>query len=107
MAHAATILVATEDVDRGNRLAAAAHDGGFETLRGSTAEAVLRSAVGSAPDVIVMDASMPGLGGFALHEKLSLSGLELPVIVVLFPSGEPPRQAPPDGLHVLVGPERL
>jgi DegV family protein with EDD domain len=103
MAHPATVLVATENADRGHRLAAAAHDGGFETLRGSTADSVLRAAVGSAPDVIVMDAAMTGLEGFALHEKLSFTGLDLPVIVLLFTDGEPPRQAPPDGLHVLVG----
>jgi fatty acid-binding protein DegV/CheY-like chemotaxis protein len=104
MALAATVLVATDDTERRDALVAAAHAGGFESLSGATAEAVLRAAVGNDPDVIVIDARMPGLEGFALHERLSRTGLELPPIIVLVTDGaELPRTAPPRGLFVLSG----
>jgi len=50
MALAATVLVATDDTERRDALVAAAHAGGFESLSGATAEAVLRAAVGSMTD---------------------------------------------------------
>lgn len=106
MASGATVLVATSDVERATALVAAAHAGGFDPLSATAVEAVLRVAVGSDPDVIVIDAGMPGLEGFALHERLSRTGLELPPIVVVAVDGvELPRAAPPHGVYVLSGPD--
>ena len=106
MAPATKILVATSDADRSDRLVAAGNAGGFETLSGSNAEAVLRGAVGHNPDVIVIDAGMPGLEGFALHQRLSLTGLDLPPIVVVSSDGaDLPQATPPRGVYVLSGPE--
>ena len=106
MASGATILVATSDTERADALVAAAHAGGFDPLSAAAVETVLRAAVGSDPDVIVIDGRMPGLEGFALHERLSRTGLELPPIVVLAVDGaEVPRVAPPHGVYVLSGPD--
>jgi DegV family protein with EDD domain len=112
MASPSTILVGHREAEPLHLIEAAFHDAGYEVLRAQTPEAVLRSAVGTNPRLVVVEAAMPDVGGFELHARLGRTGLAVPPIMVLVAAGEPSPPGPvPRSVYVVTGedtaPERL
>jgi len=97
-----TILIAHPDRAVGHGIEAAFFDAGLEGLYVQHPEEVLRNAVGSNPLAILISNTMPQLGGYEMHRRLTAIGLEIPPVVVFdVHDGQFPEEAPPEGVFVV------
>jgi twitching motility two-component system response regulator PilH len=74
-------------------------DHGFEVSTAGTAEEGLRKAQAGRPSVILMDLTMPGLGGCEALRRLTAHGAETQDIPVVLMTGRLIDGAEREGLH--------
>ena len=55
---------------------------GYETLAASSGEQGLARALGEAPDLVLLDVTMPGRSGWDVCRKLRQRGLDVPIIML-------------------------
>jgi DNA-binding response OmpR family regulator len=79
-----TILVADDEPDIRALVAYRLTRGGFRVIEAGDGEEAFRLAAGSAPDMAVLDVSMPRLNGFELTERLRRTPAlqRLPVLLI-------------------------
>lgn len=82
----ALILVIDDDPDARAMLHRALTDAGMSPIEAADGEAGLRVAAGARPDLILMDAVMPGLSGFEACERLKAQA-DLAHMPVMFMTG--------------------
>jgi len=82
MMPAPALLIIDDDPDARMMLAAFASQQGYESILAADGEEALASIAERAPDLVLMDAVMPGLDGFATCRKLKqhANGANVPVI---------------------------
>lgn len=87
---------------------------GYEVLTAAGAEAASRIALQQRPDLIVMDADLPGYTGLELHECLKFSGRSRDIPVIFLTRHDSPitrivalRQGAYDFMTKLCNPQRL
>jgi two-component system response regulator (stage 0 sporulation protein F) len=54
---------------------------GHEMLQAATAEEALKTLLSSAPDLIILDLKMPGMGGRRFLEKFRRLKLRIPIVI--------------------------
>ena len=79
-----TVLIIDDDADSRHLVKALAHDLGARAVEADSGEQGLRLARDIAPDVIVLDLAMPGMGGWEVMRELSADPAlkSIPVVVV-------------------------
>ena len=75
-----TIYLVDDDAAVRNALARMLREEGWPVETFDSAEAFLQRADGSVQGCLVLDVSMPGLGGLALQSRLAESGPSLPIV---------------------------
>jgi DNA-binding NtrC family response regulator len=76
-------LLVIDDDEIGRKLVAAVFsDEGFEVLSAESGEIGLRRAESDAPDVVLLDLTLPGMSGFEVLERLRARAPDLPVVVL-------------------------
>jgi DNA-binding response OmpR family regulator len=64
---------------------------GYETLAASSGEQGLARALGEAPDLVLLDVTMPGRSGWDVCRELRQRGLDVPIIMLTARGEEPDR----------------
>ncbi len=96
-----TVVIAHPSADERRRLALALQGAGITVLSASNGEEVLRTSVGSDPDVVVTHSRLPGLPGVELRTRLAVTGLEIPPILVVAERSDDVPGELPEGVYVV------
>ena len=75
-------MVVEDEEHLRSMLEAALRYSGFETTSAESGRAALAQAVSDAPDLIVLDVSLPDLDGFEVCRRLKASGNDVPIVFV-------------------------
>ena len=79
---APTVFVIDDDVEVRASIQALLKSAGLHSESFGTAEEFLRNEVANAPSCLVLDVSVPGVGGLELQRKLSDAGVPIPIIFI-------------------------
>lgn len=77
----ATILVADDDLDIRNLIAAELSDFGHEVVQAEDGETALALAFSRAPMLLIVDLNMPRMSGLDVLEALRDAGHQMPIIL--------------------------
>ena len=77
-----TIVVVEDDASMGRALELMLQAGGYEVVTIASAEAALETDAAATADCLVLDIHLPGMSGFEMYRRLSLSGMALPAIFI-------------------------
>ncbi len=104
-----TVLVADDEAIHRGLLADFLVPLGFRVIEAEDAHHCLRLLRENAPDVFLLDVSMPGMDGLALARRLRERGVEAPIVMVSADAQERPAGNDPDTAHdaYMVKPLRL
>ena len=78
----ATVLVAEDEPDIQLFSRLYLEMAGFRVLQAMTAEEALALLASEAPDVVLLDLRMPGIGGWGFLERVAADGGAVPVVVM-------------------------
>src|SRR6266480_4126588 len=89
----ATILVVDDDAPIRRMLERTLGAEGYDVRAAADGGSALAAIEASAPDLLVLDIAMPGIGGLAVCRKVRARGLALPILLLTARDGVPERVA--------------
>lgn len=84
-----TILIAEDDSDIRDLVGFALRREGYKTVEAENGVDALRKAQHEAPDLVLLDITMPGLDGLAVCRILQAKGLDAPPVIFLTARSQP------------------
>ena len=82
MSHEPLISIVDDDESFREAVQALLQSAGRRAIAFASAEQFLASGAGAAADCLILDLSMPGIGGLELQQRMRAAGLRIPTIVV-------------------------
>jgi two-component system, OmpR family, response regulator MprA len=89
----AAILVVDDDAPIRRMLERTLGAEGYDVVSASDGGSALAAIEASAPDLVVLDVAMPGVGGLDVCRRLRSRGLDLPILLLTARDGVPERVA--------------
>ncbi len=86
-----SVLVIEDEVNLSRILARVLEEEGFQALVAYRGDNGLETAIASAPDVVVLDLSLPGIDGLQVCRELRARGMRMPVIMLTARDAVPDR----------------
>ena len=86
-----SVLVIEDEVNLSRILARVLEEEGFQALVEYRGDSGLETAIASAPDVVVLDLSLPGIDGLHVCRELRARGMRMPVIMLTARDAVPDR----------------
>ena len=97
MPQSSTVLVADSLDDRRRTLGLALYEGGYEVINAVNGEEALRFTTGLDPTLVIAHTGLEGLEPLDLHERVAVTGLEVPPFLILCDELPEPTDDQPEG----------